>query len=301
MKPKNLWLLAIFCMTVLIGIPLGCTAKNGNSINQFPADSQVRQEIRIGGHSSTYSAMKILADAYTAQAKNTHITFVVTNQSKTAIAAVLNGRLDIGSINEPFKPEENDGSLDYREVAKDALLVGTHSSVNSISNLTTENLKAIYSGSMRNWKEIGGPDANIAVLDLPEDDSAKSLLRKYYLGKDLKTSSTAIFLKEEEDLIAALQNVVYSIGTFSLSYATSHQPPVNRLNLNGIGATPENLESGKYPMVRPVGLVSKKSPSQAVQGFLDFATSERAASALRKSDFLLSTRERFHNLFVMPF
>ncbi|MEC4818663.1 MAG: substrate-binding domain-containing protein, partial [Scytonema sp. PMC 1069.18] len=290
MKLNNLWLLTIFSVSILIGIVFSSTAKNSDSSTKLVADFQAQQEIRIGGHSSTYPAIKILADAYAAQEKSVQISFVLANKSKTAIAAVLDGRLDIGSINEPFKPEENDGSLDYREVAKDALLVGTHPSVNSISNLTTQNLKAIYGGSMRNWKEIGGPNAEIAVLDLPEDEPAKGLLRKYYLGKDLKNPPTAIILKEEEDLMAALQNVIYSIGTFSSAYAKSNQLPVNRLSLNGMNATPKNVDSGRYPMVRPIGLIWKKNSSKAVQAFLDFATSDKGASALRKSDFVLSPR-----------
>jgi phosphate transport system substrate-binding protein len=43
------------------------------------------------------------------------------------------------------------------------------------------------------------------------------------------------------------------------SYAISHQLPVNRLSLNGVEATPENVETGKYQIVPSIGFVSKKT------------------------------------------
>ncbi|WP_017316125.1 substrate-binding domain-containing protein [Mastigocladopsis repens] len=292
MKLNILEVLATLGMSIALGGLSGCTTNtSSNASTNTPADTQAQPEIKIGGSGSTYPAMKILANAYIAKVQNTKFTFLPPNQSESAIAGVKDGVLEVASISKQLKPEENDGTLQYQETAKDALLVATHPSVKGVTNLTTANLKAIYSGAIKNWKEIGGPDAKIIVLDRPEDESAKRLLRKHYLGKDLKNSQTAVILREENDLMTALQNTPYSIGAFSLAYAISNQLPVNRLNLNGVEPTLENVQAGKYQMVRTIGTISKKTTSLAAQGFIDFAKSEQGAEALRKSGFVPSMQK----------
>ncbi|MUG99144.1 phosphate ABC transporter substrate-binding protein [Scytonema sp. UIC 10036] len=282
---NSLWLIATLVICIFLGELSGCTTSN---IHQFSTNilsgSQAYLEIKIGSHGSTYLAMKTLADAYTSQVKNVHISFVPMAQSMVALKGVRDELLDISSVDEELKLE--DSTLEYSETAKDALLVATHPSVSGITNLTTENLRAIYSGKLRNWQDIGGPDATIVVLDLPEDDSVKRLQRKHYLGKDLKNSKTAILLLTEEDAIAAVQNIPYSIGVFSSAYVTSKQLRLNPLTLNGVEATLENVQTGRYQMVRPIGIISKKSSSQAVKAFLQFVRCKQAASVLQKSGFL---------------
>ncbi len=133
------------------------------------------------------------------------------------------------------------------------------------------------------------PNEEIVVLDRPEDESAKRLLRKYYLGKELKNAPKVVIMRYEPELINALQNTPYSIGAFSLAYTISNKLPVNRLSLNGIEPTPENIKSGKYKMVRSIGVVWDKKPSEATQKYLDFVFSKKGADILNNSGFVPST------------
>jgi phosphate transport system substrate-binding protein len=273
---------------VLLGVTLcaSCTPKTDNASSVPPAQ---QQEIKISGSSSAYPAIKLLIDAYRSKAPDTTIELLPPSQSESAIASVKEGLVDVGSISKALKPEENDGSLAYQEIAKDALVVATHPSVKGVSDLKTEQLQAIYSGATTNWQAVGGPNETIVVLDRPEDESTKRLLREHYLGKDLKNAPDTVVLRHEDDLISATQNTPYTIGAFSLAYAISHQLPVNRLSLNGIAATPENVEAGQYKMVRHIGIVYKKSPSAATQKFIDFVFSSEGTEHLRKAGFIPSS------------
>jgi phosphate transport system substrate-binding protein len=176
--------------------------------------------------------------------------------------------------------------LESREVAHDGLVVATNTSVTGITNLTTENLKAIYSGSITNWKALGGPDAEIVVLDRPEDESAKRLLRKHYLGDELQNSPTAIVLRKEGELIQAVQTTPNSIGAFSLAHAISQKLPVNRMSLNGIEPTPETIKAKQYPMLRSIVLIWHKDPSPATQEFMKHIFSAPGREILDKSGFV---------------
>jgi phosphate transport system substrate-binding protein len=284
--------LAILVTGVAFAMVYGCTPNpkiktSGDTEGKTPGQS----EIRIGGSSSTYPMVKVLADAYAIKDKNNQMKTLPPNQSEGVIAGVKEGLLDIGGISKQLKSEDNDGTLEYREAAQDALLVATHPSVTGVTNLTTEHLKAIYSGKISNWKDFGGPDAKIVVLDRPEDESAKRLLRKYFLGDQLKNSPDAVILRQESDLIAALQNTKYSIGAFSLANAISNKLPVKHLSLNDVEPTPENVDVGKYQMVRHIGIISKKTPKQPVLNFIDFTKSPEGISALRKSGFVPSKQK----------
>lgn len=279
---QQIWLVAVLGAIALSGIP-GCTSGN-SSTSQVVLKGQ--DEIKITGSGTAYAPLKVIANAYTSQASNVKVTFLPHSQSSSGVVGAKEGLVNIGSVTRKPKPEEDDGSLDYQLLAIDALLVATHPSVGNISNLSTEELKAIYSGAVTNWQQLGGVDAAIIVLDRPEDESAKRLLRQHYLGDELKVSPNAVILRHESDLIAAVQNTPHSIGAFSLAQAITNQLPVNHLRLNGVAATPENVKAGTYPMVRKLGIVFQKNASGVIKDLINFAVSETGSQALVESGFV---------------
>lgn len=267
-----------------------CTPVNpidGNQTSQIASqtDVQTQQIVKIASSSAMATVLKLLAEAYQANNKSVKIEFVSLSQSEGAIAALKNDIVDIAGMTHLLKPEEDNGKIQYREFAKDLIAVATHSSVQGVNNLTTKDLRAIYRGDITNWQELGGPDATIIVLDRPEDESAKRLLRQYYLNQD-KTTSKAIILNKEGELIQTLQDTPYSIGAFSLAYSSINKLPVNRLSLNGVAPTVENFIKGEYTMVRHIGLVWDKAPSAATQGFIDFIFSPSGAKVLQQNGFV---------------
>ncbi|AFZ02108.1 substrate-binding domain-containing protein [Calothrix sp. PCC 6303] len=274
----------------LLSLP-GCTGNTSTSsdVTTTTTPSDTQASIKAGGSSSALDFLRALEVAYESTSKNKQITLLEPGQSENIIAGIKQGLVDVGAISKTLKPEENDGTLEFREVAKDALVVATNSSVTGVKNLTTENLKAIYSGSVTNWQQLGGQNAQIVVLDRPEDESAKRLLRKYYLGKDLKNAANAVVLRKEGELIQTIQSTPHSIGAFSLAHAVSHKLPVNRLSLNNIEPTLENLKTGKYQMTRTITVVWSKKASEATKSFINYILSPSGTEILEQSSFVSIT------------
>ncbi|MGM3307829.1 substrate-binding domain-containing protein [Anabaena sp. WFMT] len=264
---------------------INSTTPTASSPSASSTNSPNQKIIKIGGSSSTTTVLKLLAQAYQAQNNNIKIEFISNTQSEGAIAALKNDIIDIASSSHKLKPEENNGQIQDRELAKDMLLVATNNSVKGVTNLSTKQLKAIYQSEITNWQELGGANAKIILLDRPEDESAKKLLRKYYLGAD-KTTTKAIILNKEGQLIETLQNTPNSIGAFSLAYSVINQLPVNRLSLNGVEPTVENFRSGKYQMVRYIGINWHKKPSAPTQDFINFIFSEKGKKILQNNGFI---------------
>ncbi|BAZ66174.1 MAG: substrate-binding domain-containing protein [Pelatocladus maniniholoensis HA4357-MV3] len=288
MKNKTLFPIAL---TAILLVVFSFTINNNWDISNFVISNQAQQEIKISGYSSVYPALKVLASAYEAKNPTTTISILTPTKSEATISGVKDGLLDIGTLSRELKIEEKEGKIEYYLLAKDALLIATHPSVTDIMNLTTEQLKGIYSGKIKNWKELGGFDAKIVVLDRTENEPAKYLLRKYYLGQDLKVSSEAIVLRNEDEVIAAIQNIPYSIGAFSFAYAISNNLPVNRLSLNGVEPSIKNIKNNKYQMLRQIGITIKKLPAKPVQEFVNFATSKVGKEELAKYSFVASTEK----------
>ncbi|MEM7726228.1 MAG: substrate-binding domain-containing protein [Cyanobacteria bacterium P01_A01_bin.45] len=263
----------------------GC---NSSPTNQIEVAKIQKQEIKVAGSSSTYSVAKILIDNYKEKNSTSKIKLLPPSQSEGAIASVKQKIVNVGFLSRKLKPSEDNDSIKSQALATDALIVATHPSVTGIKDLNTSQLKAIYSGKITNWKQLGGKDAKIVVLDRPEDESAKKLLRKYYLGKDLKNAPDTVILRKEPELINSVESVPHSIGAFSLGYAISSDSPVNRLSLNGIEPTAANIKAGKYQMVRQMGVVSGQRPSKETQEFLDFIFSKQGKDTLKANGFIPS-------------
>ncbi|MEO1147842.1 MAG: substrate-binding domain-containing protein [Cyanobacteria bacterium J06638_22] len=260
------------------------------AVSEAIAESDAQGPVKVSGSSSSANLLSVLVDAYTSSNPSSQLELLEPTQSENTIAGVQQGLVDLGVISRALKPEDgDDGTLESREVARDALLVATHPSVTGVTNLTTEDLRGIYSGSITNWKELNGPDAEIVVLDRPEDESAKRLLREHYLGADLANAPNAVVLRKEGELIQTIQSTPYSIGAFSLAHAIFHDMPVNRLQLNGVEPTSETLGNGQYPMFRNVNLVWNQEVSDSSQAFIDFIFSQSGTEVLEQAGFAPSS------------
>jgi len=294
MKQNTLSVLTVGLITPLVA-GMGLVGLSScNSTNPTTDSQPTDREVKITGSGSTYPAMEALAAAYEASKteEKAKIVFLPPSQSESGISGTRDGLVDLGSLSRTLKPQEDDGTLVYWEVARDALTVATHPDVEGVTNLQTDDLKAIYSGTTTNWQQVGGPDAMIVVLDRPEDESGKRLLREHYLGQALENAPDAVVLRHESDLIEAVTGTPYSIGAFSLAYAIANQLAVNRLRLDDVAPTVENVQSGKYPMVRILGLVSRQTPSTETQKFMDFIFSNAGAEALLEAGFVPSVQQQ---------
>lgn len=280
---QNSFLAMLICTTVLFGLP-SCSNPDISTDTASPAAaSQAEPEITVGGSGTAMRSLKLLAAAYASKTTAAPLNFLDSSQASAGIAGVKEGQLQIGTVTRSPKPEEVAAELEHREFAKDALLVATHPSVEGVTELSSDDLKAIYSGQETNWKAFGGPDADIVVLDRPEDESAKRLLRTHQLGDELPNAPTAVVLRKESELITAAQNTPFSIGAFSLANALSNEVPVNYLNINGVTPSVENITAGTYPMVRTLGIVWFGEPDASTQAFIDYVFSNQGAQVIENA------------------
>lgn len=275
-------LLAVAFATV-IG---GCT---GSQRPTSPSTQALR--VRISGSGTCMPLLRILTRDY----PDTSINFVYLPglHSKGGIQGVGQGDLEIGTVSRDMTDAEKTLGLRHTALSNDGLVMAVHPGVasgatRSVQNLTTQQVRDVYTGKITNWSELGGPDMPIVVLDRNEDESAKIILRKYVLdapGSPLKLTPKAVKLYYEPDMVEALTTTPGSIGYFSLGYGLSESIPVKILSLDGVMPSVSTIESGKYKVIRPLGVVTANKTDPKIREFLDWATGPKAAAIMRQKGY----------------
>ncbi len=254
----------------------GCVEQS----TQSTSDSTHR--LRVSGSGTALPLIRILTDGFGSD--EVEFVYLPGLHSGGGIKGVANGDLEIGSVSRELAPDEAALELEYVKLADDGLVLATHPGVN-IDGLTTEQVRGIYRGEYNNWSELGGPDLTIVILDRNEDESAKIILRQYVLGSDLEVTDKAVNLFYEPDMVDGLQKTEGAIGYFSLGYGLSEEIPVNYLELDGVEASLENIESGAYKMVRPLGFVVARPVGDPIADFVEWAGSPEARELMTQAGF----------------
>jgi len=244
----------------------------------------VRGTIKVSGSGTALPLIKVLESDFTKLHPGIRIAFLPGVHSGGGIKGVANGTLDVGTISRELKTEERKLRLACYWLSEDALAVAVHKDM-PIRRITTSQLKAIYEGKIVNWKELGGPDGPIVVLDRNEDESAKIVFREFVLGKDLKIAKGASNLYYESDMVDGLVGTPGALGYFSYGFAVSKKVPVRLLALDGVSPSVENVQNDTYKMTRGLGIVTKRKTSPVTEEFVDYLTSRRAAGVMARFGF----------------
>ena len=243
------------------------------------------ETIKIGGSAETYEILELLVKAYQTKSAHTQFEFFPPSQTSGGIQGVKSAVLDIGGVSRIPAPDASDEQVTYLRLANAPLVVVVHDSVTGITDITGDQLKAIYSGQIANWKDLGGPDADIVLFDVTEDENEKRVLRETYLGQDLVITPNAVVFPEDDELVETAAITKFSMAT--VVYENKFDDlPLNLLRINGVTPSAQTIQSGQYPMTLPLGVVLNKQPSSSTLAFLKFATSLEGRQTLSGTSYV---------------
>jgi phosphate transport system substrate-binding protein len=197
---------------------------------------------------------------------------VQTGGSSRGVADARSGLADIGMASRSLKDDEKD--LMPHTIAMDGVSVILHRS-NSIHALSDDQVKAIYRGQTKNWKEVGGKDLPITVVNKAEGHSTLELFLHYTGLKNSEIKAQMVIGDNEQGIKSVAANpggIGYvSIGT--AEYDENHGTLIQLIPLRGVAATVAHVREGKFPLSRPLNLVTKGAPTGLAKRFIDFAMS----------------------------
>ncbi len=174
-----------------------------------------------------------------------------------------------------------------RIVAVDSMVVVTHPS-NDIGELSIDQLRAVFSGEIRNWKQLGGPDRDINVIAREKDTASYDFFMDYLFEDEKPTFLPQGIARDDQEM----SNVVYldrnAIGYVGYAFQRGAKP-VTLVNECGIAARPDafSAKTEEYALNRRMYLYNRSDNlDEQSQAFLDFAISKEADGVIGKSGFI---------------
>ena len=182
------------------------------------------------------------------------------------------GLADIGMASRALKPEESD--LMAHRIAMDGIGIILHQK-NPVQSLSDKQIKAIYTGSITNWRQLGGEDRRITVVNKAEGRSTLELFLHHFQLKNPEIRAHVVIGDNQQGIKTVAGNIgaigYVSIGT--AEYEEAHGTPIRLLPMAGVPATVANVRDGRFPLSRPLNLVSKGIPAGLAKQFIQFAQS----------------------------
>lgn len=235
-----------------------------------PASSQAAAlsgKVSINGSTSMEKVIGALSEAYMQQNGGVDVTYDPTG-SGAGITAAKEGTADIGVSSRALKDEEKT-DLEEITIALDGIAIIVHKN-NPVADLTVEQIAGLATGTITNWKDVGGNDAPVVMVGREAGSGTRDGFETITGTKD--TCKYGQELTATGAVIAAVEANENAIGYASLA---SVKDTVKMLNVGGVTPSEATVLDQTYQIQRPFVLAVKKGETlrPEVQAFVDFALS----------------------------
>lgn len=271
---------------VLLSVVIaGCSRNNVNSL-------------QIKGSDTMVNLTQAWAEAYTRDNPQMNIS-VTGGGSGTGIASFISRSCDIVSSSRQMTPEEialaKKNGVEEKEyiVALDGIAAVVNPK-NPVSKLTVGQLRDIFLGKTRNWKELGGNDASIVLLSREINSGTHVFFKEHILRQGNakgpeEFASNALLLPSSQAIADEVAGNPDSIGYYGMGYISPKQKPLavsKGPKMPYVEPSIKTVRDNSYPVSRPLYLYTKKDASEMVLKFIEFAFSQEGQELVKKTDFV---------------
>ena len=239
----------------------------------------------FGGSTTLEGFLRPAIDEFTEMNPGVTISYDGTGSS-SGVKGALDGTYDLGAASRELKESEiADGAVPV-VVALDGVAVVVNKDTVTIDNLTVDQISQIFQGKISNWSEVGGPNADIVVVNRDEASGTRAAFLEVAVGKKNKYTDSAIITTGNGDMVAKVGSIPNAIGFCGFAYITK-DPGVKAVTVNGVEPTMENVLSQKFPVQRPLNMVHTGDVDEVEQAFLDFLLSEDGQAIIAEEGFIV--------------
>ena len=233
------------------------------------------QPVSVIGSTSIQPFAELLAEEYqkTAPARNVD---VQGGGSTAGIQALADGIADIGMCSRALNEEEKTRFTPI-EIARDGLAVVVHKS-NSVDNLTKQQIQMLFSGRIKNWKELGGRDMPVRLIMREEGSGTREAFINLVMKKD-PVSRKALVQESNGAVKELVRYDPAAVGYMSLGLVGTE---LKSLAVEDVNPSAEQVSLGRYQLSRPFLFVLKTDtqPRPEAREFIDFVLSDQGQKIL---------------------
>jgi len=237
-----------------------------------------KSSITLAGSTAFQPFAEKLAEKYMLINPAVNVT-VQGGGSAVGIQAALSGAADIGMADLVNLPPEAEG-LRSVVVAKDGIVVVVHPS-NQAAGLTLDQVRGIFDGTIKDWKQVGGAAAGITVVSREAGSGTRTSFEQI-IG-NVRLTDNAIIQDSNGTIRETVANDANAIGYLSHGLLNDK---IKALTIDGVACTPEEIMLGRYRLVRPIFLLTRSEPKGDLAGFIDYMLSPDAQKILQTSGLI---------------
>ena len=260
----------IIFITIALIFVCSCGLKEGRQ-------GKKKHLITIAGSTSVMPFVEKLAEYFMLQ--NTNFIIDVQGGGSTAgIQACINNTVHLGMSSRKLKEGER---LNEIIICYDGISVVVHPS-NPINGLSMEQVRAIFSGKIKNWKELGWINRRIDAITREEGSGTRGSFEELVMKNEEIDDSIMV-----QDSNGSVKEIVatdpYAIGYISLGLVDKR---VKALTIDGVVPTVSNIKTGAYKITRPFLFLSNGEPDDRTREFIEFVLSKQGQDLLRKEGLI---------------
>ncbi|WP_314416015.1 phosphate ABC transporter substrate-binding protein [Streptomyces kroppenstedtii] len=246
--------------------------------------------------SGSTTVAPVAADAAQAlKADGLDITVATQGGSAGGISQLAAGQINIAMSSKPLAKEDKDANpnTDFlsTQIGADAVGVIVTKKVADagVKNLTAAQVRDLFEGKITNWSELGGPDLEVFVYDKEPGRGTREVLDKYIYG-DKKAppppkSGNFAIVGGNLETRNKLESTPGAVAPLSTSFVEGRDG-LAAVTLDGIEASPDNIASGKYPMSRPLYLLTDGKPKGSAKKFINYVLTAKGQKLMTKHGYL---------------
>lgn len=261
---RTFYVLALLALLVSAVSVTGCG--KGAEQDKVQGGSALEGTITVAGSTSVQPFSEVLAEKF--MEKNPKVKINVQGGgSGQGITAATSGAAQIGASSRELKAEEK-AQLVETKIAMDGIAIVVNPA-NPVADLTTDQIKNIFMGNIKNWKEVGGPDAAITVVSREEGSGTRTAFEELLMAKQ-PVVKTAIVQSSTGAVNTTVAGDKNAIGYDSLA---SVDKSLKAVKIDGVEANAANVKNGSYKASRPFLYLTKGQPEGLSKAFIDFVMS----------------------------
>jgi phosphate transport system substrate-binding protein len=282
-EPKAQKLLLLLVMHTCLGALLltACTSTPAANTPALTLAATPQVRLNISGSEDVTAVLEACSDSFQKSVPDYRMRVLSGSGIDPSIKGVLKNVLDVAAMNRSATLDEQAQGLKFFEFGRASVAIFLHPGV-GISNLTSDQVRAIFSGQITNWSQLGGPDLMVVPYIRPVDSPNTQVLRKTIFS-DLVFSDTA-----EVIISGHAMRTAVAVTTGSIGYGA--WPPVQATQINVQPVILDNIkpDDPAYPLTSVFGIGYLAEHEAKITPFIQWLQSEAGKTRLGSFDVIVS-------------
>ncbi len=243
----------------------------------------IQGTISTNGSTALGPLVKKVAADYQSRCSGASITTALTG-SGAGLTAVSSGNANVGLSDIFATASKYPGLVDHQVTSVDFAVV-INSKVTGVTNLTSAQLKDIYTGKTTNWSQVGGPNLQIVAVSRPSGSGTRVTFETFILGTKESVSGPSHLTASTTGDVA--KTVGQTAG--AISYVATSAVQANNLtaiSIDGVQDTPANVQSNTYKFWNIEHMYTKGNATGLAQALIDYMQSSSAKASAKTLGFI---------------